>query len=179
MRALTTIMAAGACTIVMACSGTGENTAQRADTSTVHDAENAVPDAHRDTAPAHDTAHAAAPGQGLPLLPIMQKLGADMAALTHALMMEDWPRVATSARDIAGHTPIAQEDVERIHRILGDDMAEFERLDTGVHNASVHLQRTAEAGNMVQVVERLGVVQRGCMECHARFRAKLRTNTRQ
>lgn len=135
------------------------------------------------TADRHDAAathgHAAAPGEGVPLLAIMQKLGADIMTLTYALMSEDNEQVANSAHDMAEHAPIAAEDVERIHQELGAEMTEFERLDEQVHRASVSLHEAAAAGQMDVVLERLGEVQRGCIQCHSQFRERLRTTTAQ
>lgn len=125
----------------------------------------------------HGSAHAAAPGEGEPLLAIMQKLGTDMMTLTHALMIEDAEQVANAAHAIAEHAPIAAEDVERIHRELGNEMPEFERLDEEVHQASVRLHEAAAAGRTDDVLARLNEVQRGCISCHTRFRERLRTNT--
>lgn len=119
---------------------------------------------------------AAAPGEGQTLLMIMQKLGADMAALTHGLMLEDTALVARSADEVAGHPNLASEEMERIHTELGTDMAEFERLDAAVHQASAALRDAARAGDMSAVLNRLHEVQRGCVECHTRFRQRLLTN---
>ena len=116
----------------------------------------------------------AAEGEGEELLPIMQRLGTSMAALTHGLMTEDSATVATNAAAIAAHAPIAPAELERISQALGDRMAEFERLDAAVHDGSVRLHEAAAAGRTDEVLTRLNEVQRGCVACHTQFRARLR-----
>lgn len=123
----------------------------------------------------HAHAHAAE-GEGEMLLPIMQKLGSDMLSITHALMTDDDVRVAASAAAIADHVPIASSELERIQNVLGDEMAEFERLDEEVHMASMRLHEAAEDGRTEEVLRLLNEVQQGCISCHAQFRERLRTN---
>lgn len=127
---------------------------------------------------APDHAHTAA-GEGKLLLPIMQKLGVDMTALTYGLMTDSAALVAASAAAIAEHVPIAQSDLDRIHGVLGNEMAEFERLDATVHEASVKLSQAAAAGRTGEVLQLLNEVQRGCVACHTKFRSRLLTNTAQ
>lgn len=122
------------------------------------------------------SAHAAAGEGGMALLPIMQGLGSDMTALTYALMTEDHDGVAKHAAAIAEHAPISAAELERIHRVLGSDMARFEAVDESVHVASVRLRDAARAHQPDQVVTRLAEVQRGCVSCHTQFRERLRTN---
>jgi hypothetical protein len=142
--------------------------------------EGTSPDAHEG---AHDAAGGAAghahggTGEPRPLLPIMQQLGTDMVTLTHALMTDSAELVAHAAESIANHPPIAQDEIERIHRTLGDQMHEFERLDEEVHGLSVQLHEAAEAGDTEEVLTLLNQVQRGCVACHTQFRERLRTKT--
>lgn len=121
--------------------------------------------------------HAAVDGEGQALLPIMQRLGSEMTALTHALMTDDYETVTQSAATIAEHAPISAAERERIHAELGADMAGFEAVDESVHVASVRLLEAARARQPDLVVERLGEVQRGCVSCHVRFRERLRTRS--
>ena len=108
------------------------------------------------------------------MFPIMQRLGSHMTALTHALMTDNFDAVTTSAAGIAGHTPISAEELARIQRVLGPEMATFEAVDESVHVASVRLHDVAKAGDTDALVDQLGQVQRGCVSCHAQFRARLR-----
>ena len=123
-----------------------------------------------------DAGHAAAGEEGQALLPIMQRLGSEMTALTHALMTDDHETVRRSAAAIAEHAPISAEEVERIHAELGPDMARFEAVDESVHVASVRLHEAARARRLDEVVQRLGEVQRGCVSCHVQFRERLRSS---
>ena len=129
------------------------------------------------SADAHSAAGHAAPGEGgQALLPIMQELGADMMALTHALMTDDYETVTQRAEAVAQHAPISAGELERIHGLLGADMATFEALDEAVHGASVRLHEAARARQPALIAERLGDVQQGCVACHMQFRERLRTD---
>jgi cytochrome c556 len=122
--------------------------------------------------------HAAAGEGGQALLPIMQRLGSEMTALTYGLMTDDHEAVMRSAAAIAEHAPISAADLERIHTVLGPDMARFEAVDDSVHVASTRLHDAAQAREPDVVVQRLGEVQRGCVSCHVQFRERLRTNAK-
>ena len=121
--------------------------------------------------------HASAEGEATTLLPIMQRLGSNMTALTYALMTDDREGVEKQAAAIAAHAPISATELERIQRVLGPDMAKFEAVDESVHVASVRLHDATQSSWGVGVVDRLGDVQRGCVSCHSQFRERLRTNT--
>ena len=131
-------------------------------------------DAHG--AESHGAESHAAAGEGQALRPIMQRLGGEMTALTHALMTEDHATVSRSAAAIAAHAPISAAELERIRAALGPDMAAFAAVDDSVHVAATRLHDAARARRLALVAERLGEVQRGCVSCHARFRARLRTD---
>jgi len=150
--------------------------ATQADESASHDTHAAA----QETAASATDAHAHG-GTGEPrlLLPIMTQLGVDMMTLTHGLMTDSAELVAHGADAIAHHPPIAQEDLARISQTLGAEMAEFERLDTEVHEGSIRLYEAVQSGDTDQVLTVLNEVQRGCVECHAKFRNRLRTNTGQ
>ncbi len=135
---------------------------------------------------AHDAAPAAAAvdhaahahgghGEGQALLPIMQRLGAEMLTMTFGLMTDDAAKVARSAAAIATHVPIAPDELERIRGVLGEEMAEFVRLDEAVHADSMRLHDAAKDGDPASVLARMNEVQAGCIACHARFRARLLT----
>jgi hypothetical protein len=91
---------------VTAC---GDDTARRAQG---HDSQQATDSVH--AGGSNDTAahgHDVQGNAGETLLVIMQRLGGNMTALTHALMTDDHPAVRTQAAAIAQHAPIATEDV--------------------------------------------------------------------
>lgn len=123
-----------------------------------------------------DHAHAASGGQDAQaLLPIMRRLGADLTALTYALMAEDWETAATSAAAMADHAPISADEIERIQATLGEEMEAFEELDEAVHHAAVELREATRARDTDAVLEHLFRMQRGCVACHTQFRVRLRT----
>ena len=154
---------------VTACSRTAEEGSAR-ETVAAISPDSATTDAHA------AAARAAEGSGGQALLPIMQQLGADMMALTHALMTDDYATVTQRAEAVANHAPISAEDLERIHGLLVNDMAQFEALDESVHEASVRLHEAAQARQPRVIAERLGEVQQGCVACHVQFRERLRTN---
>ncbi len=165
---LALLLAAGACDQQERTEGGPESSTTAADAP-------APPAGERATTDHAAEGHGAAEG-GQALLPIMQRLGAEMTTLTYALMTDDYSRVETSAQAIAEHAPISIEEVERIHAILGAEMARFEAVDESVHVASVRLHEAARAREPGAVIERLGEVQRGCVSCHAQFRDRLVTS---
>jgi len=120
--------------------------------------------------------HAAAGVEATTLLPIMQRLGSNMTALTYALMTDDRATIKEQAAAIAAHAPISEAELQRIQRVLGPDMAKFEALDESVHVASVRLHDASQTSWGAEAVDRLGEVQRGCVSCHSQFRERLRTN---
>jgi len=128
---------------------------------------------------AEDHAAHYAPGEPAPLLVIMRQLNTEMLALTAALMLDDRERVVSSAAAIANHAPIAQEDLDRISRELGPEMADFERIDEEVHMASMELSERAVSGQMYEVIDQLAEVQRGCIACHTLYRTVLTPSRRQ
>lgn len=129
---------------------------------------------------AHEEGHAArgdgAGHEGLPLRPIMQQLGANMAGLTHALWLEDHEQMAAFAGEIAEHPHISDEELRRIRTALGPEMDRFVAADEAVHVAATRLKAAVEARDVDQVLQRLAEVQTGCMTCHTQFRQRLRTD---
>lgn len=127
----------------------------------------------------HDHQEHAADGDAhetLPLRPIMQQLGANMAGLTYALWLEDYEQMASYADDIADHTHISEEELQRIQDELGQEMDRFLEADEAVHEASVRLHETVESRNVDRILQQLNEVQVGCMACHTQFRQRLRTD---
>lgn len=181
MRSTVVAVLTGALLFAAACGGGEPERAQPQPDGSAQDAaadaSHDTPDTMADTGAMEPAGHGhGEAGTGEELLPIMQRLGAEMASLTHGLMTDDAELVARSAAAIAEHAPIAPEELERIQRGLGDDMAEFEQLDASVHAASVRLSEAAAAHRTGDVLTRLNEAQRGCVACHARFRERLRTN---
>ena len=118
-------------------------------------------------------APAAAAEAGTPpaLQKIMRQLGEDMQQVTHAIAMEDWPRVVQLAPGIARHEqPPAGEKV-RILSWLGSDAAQFRGFDGIVHEAATALGEAAGREDGEAVISSFAQLQRGCLGCHQRFRA--------
>lgn len=119
--------------------------------------------------------HGAADDESLPLLPIMLQMAADMSGLMQALWLEDFEQMSAHAAAVAGHPGISAGELERIEAELGPEMADFVAVDEAVHRASVRLHEAAEAQEMDNVLAHLDEVQRGCVDCHSRFRERLST----
>lgn len=119
--------------------------------------------------------HGAADEESLPLLPIMLQMATDMSALMQALWLEDYEQMSAHAAAVAGHAGISAGELARIEAELGSEMADFVAADEAVHQASVRLHEVAEARETDVFLEQLAVVQRGCVDCHNRFRARLST----
>lgn len=124
---------------------------------------------------AHAHAHAHGDGDGQTLHEIMHGLGAQMLSLTYALLHHDTDTIKRSAEAMAGHAPISREELDRIAHVLGDDAAEFDRLDEELHHAAVRLSEAAAADDVDAVLTRLNETQRACVACHAQFRERLET----
>lgn len=170
LSGLVLVLAAG-------CQQSSDRGAAAADSTAASAPHSGVADAGEHAGDESAAGHAAtdhANAEGLPLLPIMQRLGSEMTALTHALMTDDYETVTRSAAAIATHVPISTEELQRIRRVLGAEMAAFEAVDESVHVASVRLHEAAQARELGVVVDRLGDVQRGCVSCHVQFRERLR-----
>ena len=111
-----------------------------------------------------------------PLLPIMQQLGVDMMALTHALFTDDYTTVMQRAAAVANHAPISAADLKRIEATLGGDMAAFEKRDAATHSASVKRHEAAASRDADAILQQLAEVQASCVTCHTQFRERLKTN---
>jgi hypothetical protein len=121
----------------------------------------------------HDHA-VAEPGTGLTLVAIMQKLGADLTALTHGIITEDSSGRAQRCRHGRAR-PIAPEELERIHRTRRRNVG-VRATGRGCARSIGRAARCARTSRMDVVLERLHDVQRGCVACHTRSRERLRTN---
>lgn len=119
--------------------------------------------------------HGAAAGESLPLLPIMLQMAADMSGLMQALWLENYEQMSARAAALAGHAGISAEELARIEAELGPEMAAFAAADEAVHQASVRLHEAAEARELEVFLKQLAEVQRGCVDCHSRFRERLST----
>jgi len=119
--------------------------------------------------------HGPADTDSLPLLPIMLQMEVDMSGLMQALWREDYEQVSAHAAAVAGHPGVSAQELDRIKTELGPEMGEFVAADEAVHQASVDLHEAADARELNRLLEKLAEVQRGCVDCHSRFRERLST----
>lgn len=124
---------------------------------------------------AHTDTHAGADSDGLPLRIIMQRLGANMAGFTQAMLLEEHEQMAAFANDIADHPPMSPAEIERIKETLGQEMSRFVETDEAVHTGALRLKEAVEARDMDLILQRLHELQVGCMACHTSFRQRLYT----
>lgn len=151
---------------------------QRTDNNTATEAHDTSAEAHQasPTEHAHAAAESGAAHEALRLRAIMQRMDGEMAALSHALWLQDYDQVAARAGAIAEHPHIAPEEVQRIQSALGTEMQRFDADDMRVHDASVALRDAAKARDTEGVLRHLSEVQAGCVSCHTQFRERLRTD---
>lgn len=119
------------------------------------------------------TVDTSAPSPGS-LLAIMIDLEKDMAGVAHGIWWTDWEAIATSATGIAEHPQIPDEGRATIAGTLGEEMSAFAGLDGAVHDASVRIREAAAAEDLEGVLEAWQTAQDGCVECHQRFRDRLK-----
>ncbi len=117
-----------------------------------------------------------AASDGVPLRPIMQKLGADMAGFTQALWLEEYDQMAAYADDIVNHPRMSPAEIQRIKSELGQEMDGFVAADEAVHTGALRLEDAAEVRDVDLILQRLNELQVGCMACHTQFRQRLRTD---
>lgn len=108
------------------------------------------------------------------LLGIMIDLEKDMAGVAHGIWWTDWEAIAASATGIAEHPQIPDEGRATIAETLGAEMSAFAGLDGAVHDASVRIREAAAAEDLEGVLEAWQTAQDGCVECHQRFRDRLK-----
>lgn len=105
---------------------------------------------------------------------VMQGLGANMARLMGGLWFERWWVVEQEAKKIADHPRASKQELARIKKILGKDMPKFVAQDKVVHDAALRLHKIAGKGDTTAILRELGTIQKGCVDCHATFRKRLR-----
>lgn len=129
----------------------------------------------RDADPTTETTSATSDTASEPsLLAIMLELEANMASLARGIWRSDAPSIAAAATDIAGHPEIPAEERVTIARALGEEMSDFAAFDRDVHDAAVRVRESAEAEDFEATLDAWQAAQDGCVECHRRFRERLR-----
>jgi len=100
----------------------------------------------------------------------MQKLGQDMQAVTGAIAVEDWAKVAELAPGIADHAEPPPAEKVRIITWLGADAGRFRGFDAEAHEAATAMGAAAARGDGTAVIAAFARVQAGCLGCHQGFR---------
>ena len=104
----------------------------------------------------------------------MRGLEAEMAAMAHALWLEDPAAVAAAAARVADHAKVRSEQMGVIQSTLGQEFAAFVHHDQTVHEAAVAVGAAAGAGAAPgDLLAGVVAVQGGCVACHTAFRARV------
>ncbi|MCD6681312.1 MAG: cytochrome c [Burkholderiaceae bacterium] len=101
---------------------------------------------------------------------VMKQLGKDMQAVTAAVSLEDWARVAELAPKIANHDQPPTMEKLRILGWLGADAGKFRGFDGQVHDAATAMGDAAGHGDGEAVIAAFAQVQQGCLGCHRNYR---------
>lgn len=115
-------------------------------------------------------AQAVEPEKPTALRKIMEQLGRDMQAVTGAISMEDWARVAELAPKIARHAEPPLSEKMRILTWLGTDAGKFRSFDGRTHETASAMGEAAERGDGQAVITAFAEVQQSCLDCHQNFR---------
>jgi hypothetical protein len=105
---------------------------------------------------------------------IMSELGAEYLRLTNALLIDDFKGLEESAKAIQSH-PLPDELVATIKKKLGKSFRAFERADQQSHHGAADLARRAAAKDIVGSAKAFGTIADGCVSCHNKFRATLKS----
>lgn len=115
-----------------------------------------------------------AAAEGLKLRTIMLDLAHDMEAIVRAISFEDYKTVKLLAKKIADHARPPLEERMRIMKFLKGDAAGFKAADDAVHTAAEKLAEAASKEDRYMVVENFRDVLNGCVDCHTKYRIKVR-----
>lgn len=115
-------------------------------------------------------ARADEPTKPMALQGVMKQLGKDMQAVTAAISLEDWARVAELAPKIANHEQPPMMEKMRILTWLGTDAGKFRGFDGQVHDAASSMGDAAARGDGQAVIAAFAQVQQACLGCHQNYR---------
>jgi len=104
---------------------------------------------------------------------IMQDLLKDTQALIEGIMVEDYDRIATSARRIASHPTPGMGVQFKLLRKMGGDLSTFKTLDDAVHDRAVAIGKAGQAKDMARATREFSALVEGCQSCHSRFKVKI------
>ena len=106
----------------------------------------------------------------MPLVPMMRLLLSDIYRVDEGIYLEDYTMIEDGAGAIADHPAMTEEDKKRIKETLGKMMPRFVSFDMTVHHHADSMRLAAVQQNMSEVLRHYSIVQRGCVDCHTRFR---------
>lgn len=105
-----------------------------------------------------------------PLLDIMRALGDDMNLLNNAVFKDDLKEAKEAARRVAEHPQINAEEMKKISKALGKDMAKFEQWDMAAHEAAA---KASVAKSTDEIAKLQGDIVSNCVSCHSQFRNRV------
>lgn len=109
-----------------------------------------------------------------PLKTIMQRLMMDMQTIEVGIWNENYETIWSGADNIVNHPKIPVEKRKEIAGILGSkQMKAFVAMDRQVHNHADSLAQDAKNKKMGEILKHYGIIQQGCVSCHANFRTKI------
>lgn len=109
----------------------------------------------------------------LELRSVMREMKVDLQAVTEAIALEDWARVASLAPRIGDHRKPSVEERTRIMEFLGQEAIKFKSSDDAVHEAADAMQQAAERRDGRAVIGAFAAIQNACLGCHQSFRGSL------
>lgn len=112
------------------------------------------------------------------LFALMAGLERDMAGISRGLWRGDLQGIAAGAEAVANHPTVPPQEAQTIGGILGAEMAEFKAADTRVHHLAIRVRDRARAGDFAGALSADGELRHGCVECHTRFRQRIREGLR-
>ncbi len=101
---------------------------------------------------------------------VMKQLGKDMQAVTAAISLEEWSRVAELAPRIADHDQPPAMEKMRILAWLGTDAGKFRGFDGQVHDAAASMGDAAARSDGQAVIAAFAKLQQSCLDCHQNYR---------
>ncbi len=105
---------------------------------------------------------------------IMNELNANLIKVVDGVMNEDFDRIESASLAIAGHEKAPLSERKRIAGYLKNRASIFKKVDDTVHNGALVMAEASARHDMKAVLSNLVNIQRGCVECHSRFRTEVR-----
>lgn len=109
-----------------------------------------------------------------PLLKIMTDLGEAMNRFNDGLFKEDYVAIAKAAEDVAAHPQVLPEEMEKISKTLGKDMAKFKQWDMTAHESAASAAKAAKEKKMDGVLKFQEKTMNACISCHTQFRKRVK-----